>query len=110
MADPKKPAAQAAPAVGTSTKTDAEKAADAKKKAEERAAKLKELAPARVQRAITALYAVGKLGSYKPAPNQADALVAAVKGAYDACVASLKSGKATPAFTLPEVAADEKAK
>lgn len=75
--------------------------ADKAKKNAERAAKLKELAPPRVQRATTALKAIGKLGNYKPTATQADAIIAALKKQYDNAVSALKGSTPTPDFELP---------
>lgn len=67
----------------------------------ERLAKLKELAPARVGRALRACKHIGQLTRYNPSGPQKSAIVAALKNAVASVEASF-AGKAPAAeFELP---------
>jgi len=86
------PAANGAPAAKSKKgpQTDAEKKA-----------KLKELAGPRVTRVTAALKRVGQLGRYKPTGPQADAIVSALKKAFDNAAAQLRGGTVVSDFELP---------
>jgi hypothetical protein len=67
----------------------------------ERQATLKKLAAKRITKAIKSLELVGNLASYKPTPEQAAIIEAALVKAHNDCIGRLKGGmKAAVTFSL----------